>query len=86
MIKTEPQIVSTGNDHHVGFRENVGTEVAGMDESYGEQGYDEDYAVYEGEYGQGYVGLEQYEGAGLKGKYLNLLKICSGASISFFPL
>ena len=82
MIKTEPQIVSTGNDHHVGFRENVGTEVAGMDESYGEQGYDDDFAVYEGEHGQGYVRLEQYEGAGHKGKYLNLLKICSDASIS----
>ena len=73
MVKTEPLTAAAGNDHPVGFRENTGTEVANMEESYGEPGYaDDDYALYEGEHGQGYGGHEQYEVAGQSGKKFNL--------------
>ena len=73
MVKTEPLTAAAGNDHPEGFRENTGTEVANMEESYGEPGYaDDDYALYEGEHGQGYGGHEQYEVAGQSGKKSNL--------------
>merc|ERR1712183_314315 len=83
VVKTEPQpaplqspaVLSTpvGYGEEGGMMDTMGTEVASMEESYGEEGYD-DYdgfegQGYEGGDGQGYAGqgYEEVGGAGQKG-------------------
>jgi len=61
VVKTEPQpasFTSSAYGAEVGMMETMGTEVASIEESYVEEGYD-DYGEYEG---QGYEAVGQIQG------------------------